>query len=152
MKFRTLSGTRRIATLKGHVFIVGEDFVDVPEEAIDEVKAAGCISEEDYKALKKKLMEDEGGSGSDPDEDPEEKERAAMKVQQKKQHDEIILKIKDAMLDAIAEHGEEVLTKHGIPNKKYIKHRVNISDIPEDLYLQAWALAAHDIAETEGEE
>ena len=51
-KFKMIKGTARIASTSGHIMIIGQDYVEVPEHMESDAMAAGCISEEMFEQIK----------------------------------------------------------------------------------------------------
>jgi hypothetical protein len=46
----------RLASLSGHVILIGENPRDIPEEFLGDARAAGCLSEEELEGLKLRLL------------------------------------------------------------------------------------------------
>lgn len=97
-----LGGTVRLASLSGHVILVGEEPVEIPSHMESEARSKGCRSEEEYEMLKQRIIEQSGGSnpqddgqgsktkGSSGDEDSEklEKVKAVMRQMVEAEKDE----------------------------------------------------------------
>ena len=54
MKFRSRSDSEvaRLASTTGHIILVGQEFVEVPQHMESEAYANGCVSEELYNSIK----------------------------------------------------------------------------------------------------
>lgn len=57
MKFRSRNNTDtiRLASTSGHICLIGQEFVDVPEHMEADAYANGCVSEELYNSIKADL-------------------------------------------------------------------------------------------------
>lgn len=109
-KFRSMRGTVRLASTKGHVILVGDEFVDVPDVLVEQALAKKCIPESMYQELKQEVAAEKNPSGFE-DEDEGDQERK--------------LKVLEALskLTALKEQGEEQ-TPGGEALEYYGKPRV----------------------------
>ena len=125
---RTKGEVTRIASTSGHIVLVGDEFVEVPEHMEADAFSKGCISEALYKSIRADMEADlkkssamvalvGGGSPEDADRSPV-----------------IIAKINE-MMDS-AEDG--YFTKAGLPNLKILETLCGFRVSKEEMEA-AWA-------------
>ena len=126
MKFRSRRDGEviRIASTSGHIVLVGDEFVEVPEHMEPDAYAAGCVSEALYNSIKADMEKDAaakialvGGAMT-----PEQK-HAAIKV------------AIGAMLDG---EDEGSFTAAGLPNMKVLAKTTGFAVTKEEMEA-AWA-------------
>lgn len=126
MKFRSrkTGAVQRLASTSGHILLVGDEFVEVPEHMEAEAYANGCISEELYNSIK-----------SDMEADATAQSALVGGELSAEQKAEAIKAAITAMLDS-AEEG--AFTAAGLPNLKVLSKATGFSVSKEDMEA-AWA-------------
>ena len=133
MKFRSRSNDEvvRLASTSGHICLIGQEFVEVPEHMISEAYASGCVSEDIYNSIKADLAKDalkgdaNGAAkvtlpgGSNPPNTPPAVDKPA-----------VIRSQVDAML---AGNEEGAFTAAGLPNLKALSSKCGFQVTKEDL-------------------
>ena len=117
MKFRsrTTSETVRIASTSGHIVLVGNDFVEVPDHMVADAYAAGCISEDMYLSIKDELQK---------------QAEADAKIDRPAVVDEKM----QQMLDS---EDKSYFTKEGLPNKKVLNTLCGFT-VSNDEFEKVW--------------
>ena len=72
MKFRSRSDSEvaRLASTTGHIILVGQEFVEVPQHMESEAYANGCVSEELYNSIKADMAKGALATGEGGDAKP----------------------------------------------------------------------------------
>lgn len=107
----------RIASLSGHVVLVGQEFVDILPHMEADARAIGCISEEIWKKI---------AAGEKPPPPPPaepDKEQLALVIEQIRK-----------MLDS---DDESYFTSRGMPNRKVLDSLCGFS-VDKDMFAAAW--------------
>jgi len=131
MKFRSRNKKpTRIASTTGHVVLVDQEWIDVPEHMEGDAYAAGCISEEMYDTIKN-LDAPEGNKVNIL----ELGERMGT--------------VKNAINEMIEDDGDN-FTKAGLPNLSILSARCGFT-VPKKEMIEAWAEVAAERDEVEGD-
>lgn len=119
-------GPVRITSTSGHIVLVGEDFVEVPEHMEPDALANGCISEDGYERLREEIKK-ELLKGNTPPPGPE-----ALTGEQRME------KIISSMNEMLNSSNTNYFTAAGLPNKKELHSRCGFTTTEEE-FTAAWA-------------
>jgi hypothetical protein len=123
----------RIASTSGHIVLIGNEFVDVPEHMEAEAYANGCVSEELYKSIRADIEKDAGakqalvGGGT-----PAEADRSPV--------------IEQVMNDMLASTDEGYFTKAGLPNLKVLEKLCGFT-VSRDEMETCWGKVSQKLAD-----
>lgn len=126
MKFRSRRDDEviRIASTSGHICLVGNEFVEVPEHMEADAYSAGCVSEALYNSIRADMEKDA-------------KAQAALiggGLTAEQKHEAIKVAI-GSMLDS---NDEGSFTKDGLPNMKVLAKQTGFALSKEEMEA-AWA-------------
>ena len=130
MKFRSRSDSEvaRLASTTGHIILVGQEFVEVPQHMESEAYANGCVSEELYNSIKADIAKGALTGGATP---------AGITLPAGAGQDDRLTVIRQA-IQGMLDGGEEgAFTAAGLPNLKVLSGKCGFQ-VAKDEMEAAW--------------
>ena len=130
MKFRsrTAGKVQRLASITGHIILIGDDFVEVPEHMEADAYAQGCVSEALYNSIKSEM------------------EQTTAQQALASNSDDRLTIIKTAIHSMMDSSEEGLFTAQGLPNLKILSARCGFTVSREEV-LPVWEEIASESAE-----
>ena len=135
MRFRSRSNSEvaRLASTSGHIILVGQEFVEVPQHMEAEAYSNGCVSEEIYNSIKADMAKGALATGEGGDAKPAGGIKLPSDTGQS-DRPAVIRQAIQGMLDG----GEEgAFTSAGLPNLKVLSGKCGFQ-VAKDEMESAW--------------
>jgi hypothetical protein len=127
MQYKSMTGkVERIASTSGHILMIGEDYVDVPEHMEGDARAAGCVSKDMFEKIK---------GGNVPPPEP-------------MGHEERMEVIVDKIKEMAASNDPNDFTARGKPNLKVLAGKCGFRPDKEE-FESAWLVIQKELSEGE---
>lgn len=136
MRFRSRSNSEvaRLASTSGHIILVGQEFVEVPQHMEAEAYSNGCVSEEIYNSIKADMAKGALATGEGGDSKPDGGIKLPSGDIIREDRPSVIRQAIQGMLDG----GEDgAFTAAGLPNLKVLSGKCGFQ-VSKDEMEVAW--------------
>lgn len=145
MRFRSRSNSEvaRLASTSGHIILVGQEFVEVPQHMEAEAYSNGCVSEEIYNSIKADMAKGALATG----ESGEAKPASGIKLPSDTGQSDRPAVIRQA-IQGMLDGGEEgAFTAAGLPNLKVLSGKCGFQ-VAKDEMEAAWKVVSGNGTDT----
>lgn len=146
MRFRSRSNSEvaRLASTSGHIILVGQELVEVPQHMEAEAYANGCVSEEIYNSIKADMAKGALATGEGGDSKPADGIKLPSGDIIREDRPSVIRQAIQGMLDG----GEEgAFTAAGLPNLKVLSGKCGFQ-VAKDEMEAAWKVVSGNGTDT----
>ena len=146
MRFRSRSNNEatRLASTSGHIILVGQEFVEVPQHMEADAYSNGCVSEEIYNSIKADMAKGALATGEGGDAKPAGGVKLPSGDVTQEDRSAVIRQAIQGMLDG----GEEgAFTAAGLPNLKVLSGKCGFQ-VAKDEMEAAWKVVSGNGTDT----